>query len=775
MIPDLKSGQLLASHYRLDKKIQSSEFSELWVATQTQTGERACLRVLPDDVPNEVLSQIERRIESVRGLLHEHISLARELCTEEGIHFLVEPFIPDAKVLDLSAENAWRFLNQLIETVRYSHSLGISHGHLKPGNLLLDTRQNLMVTGFNTPDKYSITSANREPSGYESPQLLKDQADQSPALLPEASDDIYALGCLLFRCVSGQSWNTSHTQISDAKLATPLTHGFSSLLDQMLSHSSFHRNIDLVEVGNALTHHYSPGDQGIAAVSFSRTTPSTPVTVSPSEFHEVSPTARQDKGLPMPFVLSAAAVLLVFAGLLFLFLPGGETATTVPAPIAASLRSQQDTIPSKDVAPVKPGGLTPVELARIELMEEQSQSLAKEILRQQLDLEDAGVNLWADEAYVATTVQLEAADNAYRDGIFDDALNQYRAVKASLNDLAASAPVVLSEQISRGDDALADGDVETALTAFTIATLLEPENEVLVAQLERAENLETVLRLTQQAEILERNAELKASLNIIEEAIALDGLWRPAIDAKQRLRTSIRQQNFRSAMSRGFRGISERDYVAARKGFKAAKSIMPGSDEPEDGLSQVEQSEKNDTIQALRTKAEQQMFDEAWSNAIATFEEALAVTNTLDFAIAGKAIAERRRTRQETIAQFLSDPTLLQSDEALAKAASALRDASRSQNQSETLTVNLNTLALLISSARTEIPVTLKSDGQTEVTVRKHAELGRFESETVYLIPGRYIVVGERPGFRDVRENLVILPGHTIPTVTISSTEKVRR
>jgi eukaryotic-like serine/threonine-protein kinase len=87
---------------------------------------------------------------------------------------------------------------------------------------------------------------------------------------------------------------------------------------------------------------------------------------------------------------------------------------------------------------------------------------------------------------------------------------------------------------------------------------------------------------------------------------------------------------------------------------------------------------------------------------------------------------------------------------------------------------HINILARLISTARIEIPVTINSDGNTDVTVRRHAELGKVTNKVVYLIPGRYTVVGQRPGYRDVREDLVVLAGEPSPTLQIASTERVR-
>jgi hypothetical protein len=117
---------------------------------------------------------------------------------------------------------------------------------------------------------------------------------------------------------------------------------------------------------------------------------------------------------------------------------------------------------------------------------------------------------------------------------------------------------------------------------------------------------------------------------------------------------------------------------------------------------------------------------------------------------------------------------LLQSDEGLAEASATLRQASRSKPTTDQLLDHIDILARLISTARIEIPVTINSDGKTEVTVRRHAVLGKVTNKVVYLIPGRYTVVGQRLGYRDVRKDFVVLAGKTSPILDIASKESVR-
>jgi hypothetical protein len=69
--------------------------------------------------------------------------------------------------------------------------------------------------------------------------------------------------------------------------------------------------------------------------------------------------------------------------------------------------------------------------------------------------------------------------------------------------------------------------------------------------------------------------------------------------------------------------------------------------------------------------------------------------------------------------------------------------------------------------------VALASDSLTEVTIYRVGRFGSFERKDVELLPGRYTVVGQRAGYRDVRRELELVPGRDVPTVVIRCEEPI--
>ena len=64
----------------------------------------------------------------------------------------------------------------------------------------------------------------------------------------------------------------------------------------------------------------------------------------------------------------------------------------------------------------------------------------------------------------------------------------------------------------------------------------------------------------------------------------------------------------------------------------------------------------------------------------------------------------------------------------------------------------------MLQIAAIPVQVEFRSDNLTEVVIYKVGSLGTFQSRTIDLKPGRYVAVGSRAGFRDVRREFTVSP-----------------
>lgn len=764
MSSNLTAGLSFPSHYRLDRQVSDTGGVQTWIATHEHTGDRAFIRVLLQEPDPASWSDLTRTVDAIRGLVHPNINRVREHGHAEGRYYLVEPYVASAKPFSPVEDDPWPVLDQLIDALQYIHALGIAHGNLHPGNLLVDASGVLHVTGTGIDPDWATSQSKTD---FRSPQVL---AQGSPV----PSDDIYSLGCLIYSVLSRQPWKKDRPQ--DA----PLPASLSPVVGAMMSESAYDRTVDLSEIKDALARHYGAGTNQIAATDFRSTRAETATGSGPAATAAVMPKTRHQEGIPTAKVMLAGAAVLVAAAALFMLLPGPDQNLPAGSNAAVPIETERSTgadatagtagaapAPALEIA-------SPLARARLEAMQQEGEAIVKDILKAQLALEDHGVTLWAATEYQSITDALETADALFRSGDFEAALSGFLHIQGQLVELDSRQPAIFTEQLALGETALDEGEQQAALAALTIAQAIQPDNETIAQLLRRAENLDQVLALMRQGEAQERDEALDSALALYKEARALDAGWLAASQAISRVQSAITRRSFQETMSRAFSAMNAGSWEEARDLFQTAQRIMPDSTEPADGLAQVDQAETREQIAELRREAEANFQARDWAAAISSYEAILNISDSLEFARQGLDRTLSRQAIDNRLQRYLADPPLLQDDQELRAASALLKEAAGTFETDSEFLRRIDTLARLISTARIEIPVTIVSDGKTVVTVRKHAELGQINREIVYLIPGRYTVTGVREGYRDVREELVLIAGRPVPALTIASTERVR-
>ncbi len=139
---------------------------------------------------------------------HPHILPCLEYGEGEDLLYLVTPFVASGTLDDLllrvggrfSAMQALPIMQQLCSAIQYAHEQSVIHGNLKPGNVFIGPDGRILLTDFGIVRGYddsqqSLTKVGWGLAEYAAPE-------QSLGIVKKASD-IYALGVLLFRILTG--------------------------------------------------------------------------------------------------------------------------------------------------------------------------------------------------------------------------------------------------------------------------------------------------------------------------------------------------------------------------------------------------------------------------------------------------------------------------------------------------------------------------------------------------------------------------------------------
>ena len=231
--------------------------------------------------------------------------------------------------------------------------------------------------------------------------------------------------------------------------------------------------------------------------------------------------------------------------------------------------------------------------------------------------------------------------------------------------------------------------------------------------------------------------------------------------------------DFAGHMSAGLAALGGEEFADAKAAFERARALDPSSPSVADGLARAAAGLKLQTIASDLQAAATAEQTEAWAEAAARYQAVLKLEPGLDEALRGQQRASTRAVLDGRLAGYLGHSHRLSSQEVLNEAAVTLETALEIEPAGPKLTDQRQRLAKLIDQYSIAIPVTLQSDGETQVVVYRVGNLGAFSQRQIELRPGKYTVVGTRDGYRDVRHTLAVEPGSPAASLRVACEERI--
>lgn len=194
---------LIANRYRLAGHLGNGSFGEVWRGRDMQQDVEVAIKLIgPHVTLDEVLleTQLLTRLRD-----HDRVVTVRNVSIDPPVPFIVMDYLPKGSVearLDagqVSLVEAVRWTRNALAGLVHAHALGVLHRDIKPGNLLVDNEERAVLSDFGIAED-TIQGRLANPATYglhAAPELLQGQGSS-------AQTDIFALGCTLYRLLTGE-------------------------------------------------------------------------------------------------------------------------------------------------------------------------------------------------------------------------------------------------------------------------------------------------------------------------------------------------------------------------------------------------------------------------------------------------------------------------------------------------------------------------------------------------------------------------------------------
>ena len=234
------SGRTLGT-CTLERLIGQGGMGTVYLAQQKRPARHVAVKVLNShfamnsQTHQEFLMRFRREADVIARLEHVNILPIHEYGEQEGLTYLVMPYLSGGSLRDVLAirgalplSEALPYIQQAASALDYAHAQGIIHRDLKPANFLLHADGRLILADFgiahilagtSTGSMLTATGVQLGTPGYMAPEMIRSEAIDS-------SVDIYELGVVLFQILSGRLPFTGDTPyvVSYKHLYEPFPH-----------------------------------------------------------------------------------------------------------------------------------------------------------------------------------------------------------------------------------------------------------------------------------------------------------------------------------------------------------------------------------------------------------------------------------------------------------------------------------------------------------------------------------------------------------------------
>ncbi len=220
-------GQQLGN-YRLVRLLGRGGFADVYLGEHLRFTQQTAIKVLHTSLTGKEAEHFQHEAETIAALAHPAIIRVFDFDVQEGVPFLVMEYAPNGSLRRqhpkgevVPLPTLVSYVKQVADALHYAHEHKIIHRDVKPENLLLGRRGEVLLSDFGLATVAHGTgslSASMQGTGGTIAYMAPEQIEGHP----RPASDQYALGAVVYEWLCGQHpFEGSLSQVMVQHLSMP--------------------------------------------------------------------------------------------------------------------------------------------------------------------------------------------------------------------------------------------------------------------------------------------------------------------------------------------------------------------------------------------------------------------------------------------------------------------------------------------------------------------------------------------------------------------------
>ncbi len=464
-------------------------------------------------------------------------------------------------------------------------------------------------------------------------------------------------------------------------------------------------------------------------------------------------------------LMMIAFALLLLGGLLLSWLLPPAALSNTPSAVSVAPNGNSSFVPNAE----GDTELAPWQAQQRADARAQAQQILAELIELKRNLESMRVREWRLAEFDAALARAEQGDDHYALQAFSQALAEYQAAHSALQSLERQIPQVVEQYTNNANKAMNDGRFELAEQYFSKALQLDRNHIPALSGQARLATMPEVLSTIASADDKRQQYHSRREIDLLESALAdyqkaleTDALAPGVSDKMQATERQITEHRFNAAMSSALGALLAGRYAVAQTQFSLALDERPEHKLAKQGLDQALALNKGSSIREMFAQASALESKENWQQAASVYSAILARDSSQVKARGALVQAQVRAQLDAKLRAALAEPMHVTDPERRDAITQTLAQAKGIRRQGAVLDGQIEALEALLEGATQIVTLSLTSDSATTVYLLKRGakpiKYAPFANKVLSLPPGRYALSGQRVGYQDVRQELVIAP-----------------